>query len=141
MATDVSHRSLTVERVAAGTYAAVNDRGGRIVFGTGSGEEFTPVDLLLAAIGGCTAIDVDTVTTRRAEPDSFEIAMDADKVRDESGNRMTNIQVTYRIKFPAGPGGDKAKAILPDIVRQSHDRLCTVSRTVELGTPVATRID
>jgi len=26
-------------------------------------------------------------------------------------------------------------------VQRSHDRLCTVSRTVELGTPVATRIE
>jgi hypothetical protein len=29
---------------------------------------------------------------------------------------------------------------LPDIVRKSHERLCTVSRTVELGTPVRPRI-
>ena len=28
---------------------------------------------------------------------------------------------------------------LPDAIRRSHDRLCTVSRTVELGTPVDTR--
>jgi putative redox protein len=141
MATDVSHRSVTVERVETGRFAAVNDRGGRVVFSTGRGEEFTPVDLLLAAIGGCTAVDVDAVTSRRAEPDSFEIVVDADKARDDGGNHLVNIEVTYRITFPAGADGDKARAILPEIVRQSHDRLCTVSRTVELGTPVATRIE
>ncbi len=141
MATDVSHRRLTVERVEAGTFAAVNDRGGRIVFGTAGGAEFTPVDLLMAAIGGCTAIDVDALTSRRAEPDSFEIGVDADKARDRGGNHLINIEVTYRIAFPAGAGGDKARAILPDVVRQSHDRLCTVSRTIELGAPVATRIE
>jgi putative redox protein len=140
MATDVSHRSVTVERVEAGRFAAVNDRGGRVVFSTGGGEDFTPVDLLLAAIGGCTAVDVDAVTSRRAEPDSFEIVVDADKARD-GGNRLVNIEVTYRITFPAGADGDKARAILPEIVRQSHDRLCTVSRTIELGTPIATRIE
>lgn len=140
MATDVSHRSVTVERVEAGRFAAVNDRGGRVVFSTGSGEDFTPVDLLLAAIGGCTAVDVDAVTARRAEPTSFEIVVDADKAHD-GGNHLVNIEVTYRITFPAGADGDKARAILPDIVRQSHDRLCTVSRTIELGTPVATRIE
>jgi putative redox protein len=140
MATDDSHRSLTVERVAAGTYAAANDRGGRLVFGSGGGAEFTPVELLLAAIAGCTAIDVDTLTSRRAEPDSFEISVDADKVRDERGNHLENIAVTYRLIFPAGDGGDKARAILPDVVRRSHDQLCTVSRTVELATPVATRL-
>jgi putative redox protein len=141
MATDVSHRSITVERVEAGRFAAVNDRGGRVVFSTGSGEDFTPVDLLMAAIGGCTAIDVDALTSRREEPDSFEITVDADKVRDDGGNHLVNIEVTYRITFPAGTDGDKARAILPEIVRKSHDRLCTVSRTIELGTPIATRIE
>jgi putative redox protein len=140
MATDASHRSVTVERVEAGRFAAVNDRGGRVVFSTGRGEDFTPVDLLLAAIGGCTAVDVDAVTSRRAEPDSFEIVVDADKVRD-GGNHLVNIEVTYRMTFPAGADGDKARAILPEIVRQSHDRLCTVSRTIELGTPIALRIE
>jgi len=140
MATDVSHRSVRVERVEAGRFAAVNDRGGRVVFSTGSGEDLTPVDLFMAAIGGCTAIDVDILTSRRAEPDSFEIVVDADKVRDDGGNHLVNIEVTYRITFPAGADGDKARAILPDIVRKSHDRLCTVSRTVELGAPVASRI-
>jgi putative redox protein len=49
--------------------------------------------------------------------------------------------VTFRVAFPAGEAGDAARAVLPDIVRQSHDRLCTVSRTIELGTPVSTRIE
>jgi uncharacterized OsmC-like protein len=140
MATDDTHRSLTVERVAAGTFAAVNDRGGRIVLGTGGGADFTPVELLMIAIAGCTAIDVDILTSRRAEPDKFEIAVDADKVRDGAGNHLENIQVTYRLSFPAGDAGDQARAILPDAVQRSHDRLCTVSRTVELPTPVTTRI-
>lgn len=141
MATDVTHRSLTVERVGPGKFAAVNSRGGRIEFGTGADEEFTPTELLLIAIGGCTAIDVDILTSRRAEPEGFEIAVDADKVRDQSGNHLANIEVTYRLRFPAGTDGDQARAILPDAVRQSHERLCTVGRTVELATPIATRVE
>lgn len=140
MATDDNHRSVTVERVAAGTFSAVNDRGGRIVLGAGAGAEFTPVELLLIAIAGCTAIDVDILTSRRAEPERFEISVDADKVRDEAGNHLENIEVTYRLAFPEGADGDKARAVLPEAVQRSHDRLCTVSRTVELPTPVATRI-
>jgi uncharacterized OsmC-like protein len=30
--------------------------------------------------------------------------------------------------------------VLPEVVRQSHDRLCTVGRTIETGVPIATRI-
>jgi len=141
MTTDSAHRSVRLERVKNSRYTAVNERGGTISMGTGDGTDFTPVELLLAAIGGCTAIDVDTLTSRRAEPDSFETVIDAEKVRDAAGNHLADIQVTFRIAFPPGEQGDKASELLPDAVRKSHDRLCTVSRTVELGTPVTPRIE
>lgn len=142
MATPSSaHRSITVERTAPGVFTVNNSRGGRITFGTGDGTEFTPTELLMAAIGGCTAIDVDILTSRRAEPDRFEVQVDADKIRDASGNRLTDIEVTFRIAFPAGEQGDAARAILPDAVGKSHERLCTVGRTVQLGTPIAARIE
>ena len=51
------------------------------------------------------------------------------------------IAVTFALRFPDGEGGDKARAILPDAIRQSHERYCTVSRTVELGTPITTVIE
>lgn len=136
-----SHRMVTITRTSAGRYTAFNGRGGVLDFGTGEVDDFTPVELFLASIGGCTAVDVDILTTRRAEPESFVVQVDGEKTRDEDGNRMEELSVTFRVRFPQGEGGDAARALLPDIVRRSHDRLCTVSRTVELGTPVATRIE
>lgn len=141
MTTDSAHRSVRLERIENSRYVVSNDRGGQISTGKGEGTDFTPVDLLLAGIGGCTAIDVDILTSRRAEPDAFEVLVDAEKVRDDAGNRLTDIVVTFRIRFPDGERGDAARALLPDAVRKSHDRLCTVSRTVELGTPIGTRIE
>jgi uncharacterized OsmC-like protein len=141
MADGSVHRTVTIERVTQGTFTVTNTRGGRLAFGTGSGAEFTPTELLLAAIGGCTAIDVDILTSRRAEPDRFHIRVGADKIRDSSGNRLTDIQVAFQITFPAGGHGDDARAILPDAVKKSHDRLCTVGRTVEIGTPITTKIE
>jgi putative redox protein len=141
MATTSEHRTVTLHRTALGTYTASNDRGGQICVGSGSGADFTPVELLLAAIGGCTAVDVDLVTSRRAEPETFEVGIEADKIRDEQGNRLAGLEVTFRIVFPDGEQGDAARAVLPGMVSLSHDRLCTVSRTVELGTPIVTRID
>jgi uncharacterized OsmC-like protein len=140
MTTDSAHRSVRLERIENSSYVVTNDRGGQISIGAGQGTDFTPVDLLLAAIGGCTAIDVDILTSRRAEPDGFEIVVDAEKARDRAGNHLTDIEVNFRIRFPEGEQGDKARALLPDAIKKSHDRLCTVSRTVELGTPIATRI-
>jgi putative redox protein len=136
-----SHRKVIITRTSVGRYTAVNGRGGTLDFGTGNADDFTPVELFLTAIGGCTAIDVNVVTTRRAEPESFVVQVDGHKVRDEGGNRVEDLTVTFRISFPEGEGGDAARAILPEAVQRSHDRLCSVSRTVQLGTPVQTRIE
>jgi putative redox protein len=140
MASD-PHRTVTITRTSAGRYSAANGRGGTLEFGTGAVDDFTPVELFLAAVGGCTAVDVDILTTRRAEPELFVVEVGGEKVRDQDGNRMEDLCVTFRLTFPEGEGGDAARAILPEAVQRSRDRLCTVSRTVELGTPVATRIE
>ena len=135
------HRTVTITRTSPGRFSAVNGRGGTLEFGTGDVDDFTPVELFLAAVGGCTAVDVDILTTRRAEPESFVVQVGGEKVRDEDGNRMEDLSVTFRLKFPEGESGDAARAILPEAVQRSRDRLCTVSRTVERGTPVTTRIE
>lgn len=137
-----TERSVSLARTAAGKYVATNVRGGKLPLGSGRDDtDFTPIELLLAAIAGCTAIDVDTVTSRRSEPERFELTARADKIRDESGNHLENIEVVFQVRFPEGAQGDEAREILPGIVAKSHDRLCTVSRTVELGTEVVTRIE
>jgi putative redox protein len=136
-----THRAVTIQRTATSHYIVTNDRGGQISMSSGAGTDFTPVDLLLAAIGGCTAVDVDLVTSRRAEPDQFEVEVGAEKVADPAGNHLSDITVTFRVRFPEGADGDKARAVLPDIVHKSHDRLCTVSLTVERGTPITPIIE
>jgi uncharacterized OsmC-like protein len=141
MTTSSEQREVTVTRTAPGVFTATNQRGGQITLGTGGGAEFTPTELLLVAIGGCTGMDVDIVTSRRAEPEAFDVLVEASKVGDADGNRLTDIEVTFRVTFPAGDQGDRARAVLPSIVRQSHDRLCSVGRTIEIGTPITTRIE
>ncbi|MFJ6084928.1 OsmC family protein [Streptomyces sp. NPDC092369] len=142
--TDNSLRTVTVERTAPGRFVATNARGGTLAFGTGSDADdtaFTPVELLLAALGGCTAVDVDVATSRHAEPTTFTVTVSGNKVSDELGNRMTDLAVAFSVAFPDGEGADRARAILPRAVKTSHDRLCTVSRTVEIGTPVTSTVE
>ena len=140
MATNPEHRNVSVQRTSHGRFTITNARGGSVSIGTGDDADFTPTELLLAAIGGCTAVDVDILTSRRSEPESFDIVVDANKVRDGSGNRLSDLRVTFDITFPEGPQGDAARALLPDAVQRSHDRLCTVGRTVEIGTPIAVEL-
>ncbi|WP_330474888.1 OsmC family protein [Terrabacter sp. C0L_2] len=133
-------RRVTLTRDSVGRYTARNDRGGSITLSSGT-DELSPVELLLAGIAGCTAVDVDTVTTRRAEPEQFEIEVTADKVKDEHGNHLQDIEVRFRVRFPEGDGGDAAREMLPKLVKRSHDEWCTVSRTVEMGMPVTTTVE
>jgi putative redox protein len=137
---DDARRRVTVERLDTGVYRATNPTGDQVTFGTGGDAGFTPVELLLAAIGGCSAVDVDVVTSRRAEPDRFDVVVEAQKVSDETGNILRDLRMTFHVAFPQGDDGDAARARLPRAVEVSHDRLCTVSRTVEAASPVAVHI-
>jgi uncharacterized OsmC-like protein len=137
-----SFRSVRIERTGAARYTVHNVRGGSITIGSAADgdADFTPVELLLAAIGGCTAIDADVATSRHAPPTSFSVTVTGDKIQDDGGNHLVNLAVRFSVAFPEGTDGDRARAILPRAVRMSHDRLCTVSRTVELGTPVSSEV-
>ncbi|GAA2576550.1 OsmC family protein [Dactylosporangium fulvum] len=138
---DDTFRSVDIERTSVGQYVVSNVRGGSISIGTGDDDSFTPVELLLAALGGCAAVDVDLITSRRAEPSEFLVKVTGDKVRDEAGgNRMKHLSVQFTVTFPDGEAGDAARDTLPRSLKMSHDRLCTVSRTVEIGTPVSITI-
>ncbi len=140
MSDEKSLRRVTLTRDGLGRFTASNDRGGSITTSSGT-DELSPVELLLAGIAACTAVDVDTVSSRRTEPESFEIVVTADKVKDEHGNHLQDIAVSFRVRFPEGEAGDKAREMLPRLVQRSHDEWCTVSRTVELGQKVTTTVD
>ncbi len=75
-------------------------------------------------------------TGRKAEPEQFDVVVDGHKIRDAEGARLTDLRMTFTVTFPDGPEGDAARQVLPRALRVSHGKDCTVSRTVELGTPV-----
>jgi putative redox protein len=136
-----THRGVKLTRTSKGHYEAVNPRGGRLSFGSGDDDSFTPVELLLTAIAGCSAIDVDFITSKRSEPGRFEVRMTGDKVRDEQGNHLANLLMSFDVAFPEDEAGAAAASVLASAVKASHDRLCTVSRTVELATPVEVLVE
>ena len=135
--TGLGHRSISMTRVEKGLYEVTNVRGGTMLLGGGGDSaHFTPVELLLAAIAGCSATDVDFITAKRAEPEAYTVTAEGDKMRDDNGNHLGNIKVRFSVEFPEGAAGDAAREMLPKAIAMSHDRLCTVSRTVVIGTPI-----
>lgn len=130
-------RSVELKRQSQGTYVATNRRGGTLNIGIGENADFTPVELLLVAIAGCSAVDVDFLTSRRSEPDEFTVTAAGEKMSSPTvGGYLDNLNVDFTVTFPEGEAGDKARAILPATITKSRDRLCTVSRTVARGTYV-----
>jgi uncharacterized OsmC-like protein len=132
-----TYRYVDIAKIGDARYKATNRRGGVLPIGEGDDPDFTPVELLLAAIASCTAIDVEYITRKRAFAEAFSVRAEGDKVRDEDGNHLTNLRLVLDITFPEGEAGDAARAVLPDAIAKSRDRICTVSRTVALPSPVA----
>jgi uncharacterized OsmC-like protein len=129
-------RSVRLTRIGQHRFKAINQRGGVLPIGTAEDPDFTPVELLLAAVAGCAALDVDFITEKRSAAESFVVCVGADKVRDEQGNHLDNVRVVFDLTFPAGEAGDAARGVLQSAIERSRDRICTVSRTVALPTPV-----
>lgn len=135
-----TRRRVILTRDGLGTYTVRNDSGASVTTSLIT-NTLSPVELLLAGIASCTTMDVDTVTSRRAQPESFEVEVTADKVKDDQGSHLKDIEVTFRVRFPEGKGGDAARKILPTMVRRSHEEFCTVSRTVMLGASVTATVE
>ncbi len=133
-------RYVELTRQRKARYLATNRRGGSIEVGEGDDAAFTPVELLLTALAACTAMDVDYIVGKRAEAESGRLRSSARKVRDGAGNHLVDLEVMLDLRYPEGAGGDAARTALPIAVQRSSDRLCTVSRTIQIGTPVLTTL-
>lgn len=130
-------RTVELTKIGTARFKATNARGGETFMGVGGEDpDFTPVEMLLAAIAGCSALDVEAITKKRSESTGFDVSVQGTKVRDDDGNHLDGLRVTFDVTFPEGPEGDAAREFLPRAIAMSRDRLCTVSRTVQLGADV-----
>ena len=129
-------RHVDLTRMGKERYKATNRRGGVLPIGSGEDPDFTPVELLLAALAGCAATDIDLITGKRVDATTFEMRTTGHKIRDENGSHLVDLQIHLDVRFPEGEAGDHARELLPRAIQQTRDRLCTVGRTVALGEPV-----
>lgn len=138
--TGLGHRSVSMTRLEKGLFEVTNARGGTMrVGGGGDTDDFTPVELFLVSMAACSGTDVDFITSRIAEPEVFDVVAAGVKRKDDDGNFLGDIEITLTVRFPDGEDGDRARERLPRAIAQSHDRLCTVSRTVQRGAEVTMR--
>lgn len=133
-------RRVSLERTSKGRLVARNERGATLAVGMGEDGDFTPVELLLVAIAGCSAIDVDLITGKRSAPEEFTVDASGIKIRDQQGNRLVELGLDFTVRFPDTDAGRAAEDVLERAILASHDRLCTVSRTVEVASPVTAKL-
>ncbi|MCI6205737.1 MAG: OsmC family protein [Corynebacterium glucuronolyticum] len=133
--TEKNQYAVDVVRVAPTHYRATNAAGASIEFGKGEGL-LNPVELLLAAVAGCSSIDVDVVTSRRAEPETFLVHAEGSSVAEDGASRLSDVHLNFHISFSESKEGQTAQSMVERLVQLSHDKNCTVSRTVELPTNV-----
>ena len=67
---ETNERFVEITRTEQTVYRATNKDGDSVTFGQKPGM-FSPVELLLAGLAGCTSVSVDIVSSRRAEPTVF----------------------------------------------------------------------
>ncbi|WP_243788888.1 OsmC family protein [Saccharopolyspora gloriosae] len=125
-----------VHRTGEHTFTASNGRGAEVTIGRdGAPGAFTPGELLLAAIAGCSAVTSENLLVRRAGQDA-DIAVHADRDKTaEDPNKFSAVQVRFDVDLSAVEGAERAKLL--DAVERAIERYCTVSRSVEEGTPIA----
>ena len=92
----------------------------------GHNSGFRPTQLLLAAVGGCSAIDVLMILKKQKQTiDSLEIEVDGEKEKVEEYSLFRNIEIHFKLKGKI----DLEKA--ERAVQLSIEKYCSVSKTLE----------
>src|SRR5215475_13269090 len=122
-----------VERTEDG-FVGRNDRGAEISFGTGGDDAaFTPVELLLVALGGCNIVTVEPLTAKRGHRlVRLAAVMESEKVKP---NRLGPVTVTYDVVLP--PDDPDAAQVFHDVAHRVHQLACTVSTALVDHTDVS----
>jgi uncharacterized OsmC-like protein len=124
--------SVRVERTEGG-FVARNDRGAEVLMGTGDEQGvFTPVELLLAALGGCNIVTVEPLTAQRGHR-MVRLAMTVQAEKVEA-SKLGPITITYDVELPEGD--EKAAEVLRAVAQRVEEKYCTVSRALRETTEI-----
>jgi len=110
---------------------ATNDSGNSLLMDAspdigGHGKGMRPMQLLLSAVGGCSAIDVILILKKQKQQiDSFEIEIDGEREKIEEHSLFRTIILHFKIKGKVDL--DKAERA----VKLSIEKYCSVSKTLE----------
>ena len=110
-------------------FVARTDSGHDVVVDNAAGDTGPrPTDLVLAALAGCTAMDVvDILAKKRQAVDRYSVEVSGTQ-REKAPNVFLDITVTHVVE------GDVATAAVIRSIELSATRYCTVSAQIAAGT-------
>jgi len=92
----------------------------------GHGQGFSPMQAVLAAIGGCSGIDIISILKKqKQEISGFEMTVDGDREKDVVPSPFTAIHIVYHIRGNVDPEKAQRAADL------SIEKYCSVSKMLE----------
>lgn len=110
---------------------AVNEDGNSLLMDGspdigGNGKGMRPMQLLLAAVGGCSAIDIILILKKQKQIiESFEVEVDGEREKINDYSLFKDVCLHFKIKGQV----DKDKA--EKAIQLSLDKYCSVSKTLE----------
>ena len=90
---------VNVVRTLDGDYVGTNERGARVAIGSSTEDGvFSPVELLLIALGGCELVTIEPLTAKRGHRlNKLAVTVTAEKVEPTKLGAITS---TYEIELP-----------------------------------------
>lgn len=126
--------------VAGRQFEAINEENAKFRMDAkkksgGSGDYASPTDHLLAAVAGCTGIDVVAILQKmRQELRSLRVEVDGTQA-EEHPKYFTNIHIKYIFE---GDNLDRSK--LEQAIQLSQDKYCSVRATLSDKCKVTTEV-
>jgi putative redox protein len=92
----------------------------------GTGHGFRPMQLLLASLGGCSAIDIISILKKQKQPlEDIKITVTGEREKDVVPSLFTEVHTHFTLYGNLDP--DKVRKA----VSLSADKYCSVARTLE----------
>ena len=96
----------------------------------------SPMQLVMAAVAGCTAMDVVSILRKSRQPFTRVVVRAEGEQAEDHPRRYTHVTLVYEIH---GTGVDLAA--VERAVRLSDERYCSVSASLKVPVTVSTRIE
>jgi putative redox protein len=92
----------------------------------GSNQGFRPMQLLLAALGGCSTIDIVSILRKQKQPlEDIKVTIDGEREPNVEPSLFQDIHVHYTFT------GDLAEDKVKRAIDLSLDKYCSVAKTLE----------